>query len=140
MLNPSTKKEMEQIKLDDIKINKYGTMLKKTIKKLLNNGYSVLIYESNEDTNDLKFSKDNEYWGYIAQSRLTFGELYTATVNQGHRKHGTGTVVYKSFDEEPSLRVLEETLNSSKKRCKKLRLKPFDHLTFNILEYKEVIL
>lgn len=140
MLNPSTKKEMKQIKLDDIKINEYGTMLKKTIKKLLNNGYTVLIYESKEGLRDLKFSKDNEYWGYIAQSRTSFGELYTASVNQGHKKHGTGTMVYKSFDKAPSLEILEKTLNDSKQRCKKLGLKPFDHLTFNILEYKEVIL
>lgn len=140
MLNLSTKKEMKQIKLDDIEINKYGTMLKKTIQKLLNNGYTVLIYEPKEDINDLKFSKDNEYWGYISQSRTTFGELYTATVNQGDRKHGTGTMVYKSYDEAPSLKILEETLMASEKRCKKLGLEPFDHLTFNILEYKEVIL
>ena len=32
MLNLSTKKEMKQIKLDDIEINKYGTMLKKQLK------------------------------------------------------------------------------------------------------------
>ena len=49
-------------------------------------------------------------------------------------------MVYKSFDEEPTLRQLEETLIDSEKRCKKLGLEPFDHLTFNILEYKEVIL
>lgn len=140
MLNPSTKKEMKQIKFDDIKINKYGTMLKKTIKKLLNNGYSVLIYETNEGINDFDFSKDNEYWGYISQSRTSFGELYTTTVNQGHKKYGTGTLAYKSFSEAPSLKELEETLKSSEQRCKYLGLKPFDHLTFNILEYKEVIL
>lgn len=140
MLNLSTKKEMKQIKLDDIEINKYGSMLKKTIKKLLNNEHIVLIYEAKEGVSGFKFSKDNKYWGYIEQTRTGFGELYLATVNQGHKKHGTGTVIYKSYDEAPSLRQLEETLNASEKRCKKLGLEPFDHLTFNILEYKEVIL
>lgn len=140
MLNPSTKKEMKQIKLDDIKVNKYGTMLKKIIKKLLDNKYSVLIYESNEELSDLKFSKDNKYWGYIAQTRTSFGKLYITTVNQGHRKYGTGMVVYEAFDKEPSLKELEEVLKISEHRCKKFGLKPFDHLTFGILEYKEVVL
>lgn len=138
MINPNTKKEFETIDIDQLEWE--SEKLKEVAIELLKNDYKLIVgiptVKFQEKTNYFNFTKDEIHFGYIQKEKYKPFEL--ATVHQGSKEHGTGTLLFETYDIE--LKHFEKTLEETKKELKRYNLKPTDNLTFAILNYKEIIL
>lgn len=142
MINPSTGKEMPKIKLEEVKWNKRSNLLKEFAKELLENGFKVIVSNRNKsfpNTTYFNFTLDGKHFGYAQQTRTSFWEFEMASVHEGTRAHGTGTITYNKY-EKPTLKEAGKTLTLSREQCIRRKIKPYDRSTFGILDYEEVIL
>lgn len=139
MINPSTKKEFEQIKFNEINWHERAKELKEFAEDLLKNGYKIVIVESKEAVTYFNFTTDETYFGYVQQSKNDFWKVTMSSVHQGHKRHGSGTKTYGTY-QKPSLKDAGRTITESKDSCRRRNLKPTSNITFGILNYKEVIL
>ena len=136
-------KVIKKVNVNDLKINERSAQLKDSINLLLDNGYKVISYiDQNGLTSWFHFTKDGIYYGYMQESSINFYYSSLATVHEGSKKHGTGTVIYDGFYDgmkELSLTDFENVLKRSEIECMTYKLKPSNHLTFGILNYIEVV-
>lgn len=130
---------IESIKMQDIRFGKYTNELQEAMKLLLENDYTVIIYESLSDqVVSFHYTKDNEHFAYAQQWSCNFWLLELATVHEGSKAHGTGTMLQELRN--VNLNDLTKALEETKKECKRLNLKPTSKHTFSILKYKKVVL
>lgn len=152
MINPSTKKELDQVKFDSLVFIENTQEIKDFMLLLLNNGYKIITTKEGHTYNSFSgkrvenvttyfyFTKDEKYFGYAQQSNNDFWTSHLSTVRKGIKNYGDGTIIYHRIQGLITLEMAEHVLKLSEKECKTYNTESYDDTTFGILEYVEVIL